>query len=150
MGRTKPGRLARAFDMDRIQHAIEAAERASSGEIVVSVAPFFLGSVRRVAEQTFERLGVSRTRERNGVLFFVVPSRRQLVVLGDVGIHEKVGQEFWEELVRAVSERFKAGDGTEGIVSGIGLVGQRLAEHFPHAPDDRNELPDQPVKARLD
>ena len=76
-------RFARRIDRERIKRAIQHAERKTSGEIVVSVAPFFLGSVQRAADRAFVRLGVSRTRERNGVLIFVVPSRRSFVILGD-------------------------------------------------------------------
>lgn len=138
-------RLARHFDRTRVKHAIEEVERRTSGEIVVSVCPIFIGDVRHAAERAFARLGVARTRHHNGVLFFVVPGRRQFVVLGDVGIHEKVGPTFWEEVVGAVSRRLRTNDMTGGIVEGIEEVGRRLAEHFPYDPArDVNELPDEP------
>ena len=86
---------------------------------------------------------MTRTRDRNGVLFFVVPARRKFVVLGDGGIHEKVGQEFWDRVVAVVSEKFKTGDFTEGLVRGIEEVGEQLATHFPHQPNDQNELSDE-------
>ena len=38
--------LMKAIDVDRVKAAIEAAERATSGEVRVSVARFFWGSVR--------------------------------------------------------------------------------------------------------
>jgi uncharacterized membrane protein len=137
--------FARAVDRERIKRAIEDAERETSGEIMVSVAPFFLGNVQRAAERAFVRLGVSRTRERNGVLFFVVPSRRSFVVLGDEGIHRAVGQEFWHATVAAVSDCIRQHDLTAGLVAGIAEVGHRLAEHFPRDPvHDVNELPDEP------
>jgi uncharacterized membrane protein len=131
------------IDGERVRKAIEEAERQTSGEIRVSVAPFFWGNVRRAAERAFVRLGMTRTGERNAILFFVVPARRRLVLLGDAGIHEKVGQEFWEAAVAAVTARFRDGDFTEGLVRGIEEVGRRLAEHFPYDPaHDTNELPD--------
>ena len=77
------------------------------------------------------------------MLFFVVPSRRKFVVLGDSGIHAKVGQDFWHEIVRIVSEKFREGDFTEGLVRGIAAAGEQLAAHFPFdAATDTNELPD--------
>ncbi|HZA51699.1 MAG TPA: TPM domain-containing protein, partial [Myxococcaceae bacterium] len=84
--------LLRRIDVKRVEHALREAEKRASGEIRVSVAPLFWGSVRKEAERAFVRLGMSRTKERNGVLFFVVPARRKFVVLGDEGIHAKVGQ----------------------------------------------------------
>jgi uncharacterized membrane protein len=86
---------------------------------------------------------MTATKDRNAVLFFVVPARRKFVVLGDSGIHEKVGQEFWHHIVRTVSGKFRQGDFTGGLVAGIEAVGQDLAKHFPyHAAGDTNELPD--------
>lgn len=137
-------KLARRVDAQKVRQAIEAAERQTSGEIRVSVAPFFWGSVRRAAERAFGRLGMRGTRDRNGVLFFVVPGRRRFVVLGDEGIHAKVGPEFWEKVAAAVSERFREGDFTGGLVHGIETVGRELATHFPfEGPKDVDELPNE-------
>ena len=131
------------IDKERIKQAIQKAERRTSGEIRVSVSPLFWGDVRKAAEKAFERLGMTATKDRNGVLFFVVPARRKFVVLGDSGIDEKVGQEFWHHIVGTVSERFRRGDFTGGLVAGIEAVGEDLAKHFPYdAASDTNELPD--------
>ena len=136
--------LMRVVDTERIKTAIRAAETRTSGEIRVSVARFFWGRVRRAAERAFVRLGMTATEARNGILFFIVPSRHKFVVLGDVGIHAKVGQEFWETVAAAVSARFKKGDFTGGLVGGIEAVGEQLAAHFPYdAETDVNELPDE-------
>jgi uncharacterized membrane protein len=136
-------KLLRRLDSQKIREAIQAAEKKTSGEIRVSVSPFFYGKVRSVAEKAFRRLGMSNTRLRNGILFFIVPSRRRFVVLGDEGIHAKVGQEFWEEIVAAMSEKFRKGDFTEGLIKGIEEVGEHLAAYFPYDPlTDINELPD--------
>ena len=136
-------RLLKTIDTEKIKQAIQAAERQTSGEIRVSVAPFFWGDVRKVAERAFDRLGMTRTAQRNGVLFFVVPSRKRFVVLGDEGIHAHVGDAFWEQVAAAVSEEFRKGDFTGGLVKGIETVGRELAVRFPYdASSDRNELPD--------
>ena len=136
--------LRRRIDADAVRRAIEAAESRTSGEIRVSVSTFFFGSVRRTAEAAFVRLGMNRTAERNGILIFVVPSRRAFVVLGDEGIHAVVGQEFWDTVAAAISARFKAGDFTGGLVHGVTEAGAQLAAHFPYQGErDRNELPDE-------
>lgn len=137
-------RFRRLVDAEAVRKAIAAAETETSGEIRVSVSTFFWGSVRKAAEKAFVRLGMTATRDRNGVLFFVVPSRRRFVILGDEGIHEKVGQEFWEKVAAEVSKRFRAGDFTGGLQAGIAEAGARLAEHFPYEGErDVNELPDE-------
>ena len=135
--------LKRCVDEDQVVQAIQAAERASSGEIRVSMASFFWGDVEKAARKAFVRLGMDKTAQRNGVLIFLVPSRKRFTVLGDEGIHAKVGQDFWDDLAACLSEHFKRAEFTEGLVQGIAKVGERLAEHFPWAGDaDRNELPD--------
>jgi uncharacterized membrane protein len=135
--------LMRRVDAARVEAALAAAEKQTSGEIRVSVAPFFWGSVEHAASLAFERLGMTDTRDRNGVLIFVVPSRHRFRLLGDEGIHAKVGQAFWDEVAAHMSEHFHAGDYTRGLVEGIAAIGRGLAEHFPHAGDaDVNELPD--------
>ena len=135
------GKLLQIIDRDKVQSAIESAERRTSGEICVSVAPLFWGSVEKAADKAFVRLGMTATKDRNGVLFFVVPARRKFVVLGDRAIHERVGQEFWESVAAAVSEKFREGDFTGGLVKGIEKVGEQLATHFPYdRATDKNEL----------
>jgi uncharacterized membrane protein len=135
--------LLQVVDRERIKNAIEAAEHRTSGEICVSVSRLFWGNIETAADKAFVRLGMTRTKDRNGVLLFVVPSRRKFVVLGDQGIHERVGQEFWESVAAIISGKFREGDFTGGLVNAIEKVGEELATHFPYDPaTDKNELPD--------
>jgi len=135
--------LFRIVDREKVKEAIQKAELRTSGEICVSVASFFWGSVEKAADKAFARLGVARTKERNGVLFFIVPSRRKFVVLGDRGIHEHVGQEFWNRISEVVSVKFRDGDFTGGLIKGIEEIGDQLAAHFPYDPaTDKDELSD--------
>ncbi len=136
-------KLLAIIDDERIKAAIAAAEKQTSGEMRVSVARFFYGSVRHAAEKAFDRMKMRDTRDRNGILFFVVPSRHRFVVVGDEGIHQKVGQEFWDKLVAAMAGDFKAGKFNEGLIRGIEKCGRLLASHFPYqGARDVNELPD--------
>ncbi len=143
MLRSGSRRLLRTIERERVLEAIRAAERRTSGEIRVSVAPLFWGNVRKVAERAFARLKMAETRDRNSILFFIVPGRRRFAVLGDSGIHAKVGQEFWDLVAGLLSESFRKNEYTDGLVRAIGAAGEKLAEHFPYdAASDINELPD--------
>jgi uncharacterized membrane protein len=133
--------LYRAIDKDRVEKAIEAAESITSGEVRVAVSPLFWGDVRKVADRAFDRLGMRATAERNGVLLFVVPSRRRFVVLGDIGIHEKVHPGFWDQVAAEISRHFRNGDFTGGIVAALERLSTELATHFPRRSDDVDELP---------
>ena len=135
-------KLLRVIDQERVKAAIERAEHQTSGEICVSVAPLFWGSVEKAADRAFVRMGMMHTKQRNGVLFFVVPSRRRFAVLGDQGIHDRVGQEFWDSVAAILSAKFREGDFTGGLVMGIEEVGNQLSKYFPFMEGDKDELPD--------
>ena len=135
--------LRKCVDQVRVVAAIREAEQVTSGEIRVSVAPFFWGDVEKTAERAFRRLGMENTADRNGVLIFLVPSRKRFAILGDTGIHAKVGQAFWHDVSACLSSQFRRGAFTEGLVEGVHMVGDRLATHFPAVGKaDRDELSD--------
>jgi len=86
---------------------------------------------------------MANTRQRNGILFFIVPARKRFVVLGDEGIHAKVGQDFWEGIAAGMAGHFSKGEFAEGLMAGIKAAADGLAIHFPYEPaTDVNELPD--------
>jgi uncharacterized membrane protein len=131
------------LDSDRIVAAIADAEKRSSGEIRVHVTSRKPSNLEERARRRFELLGMTRTAERNGVLIYIAPKLRRFQILGDSGIHEKCGDDFWKDTAAAMEARFRRGDFTEGVVHGIGKVGEVLAAHFPRKAGDVNELPDE-------
>ena len=142
-------RIARRFDKyidrDKVAAAVAAAERGTTGEIVVAISPWFWGRVDKVAKKVFERLGVAKTREHNGVLIFVCPRRRRCTVLGDAGIHARAGQPLWDAAVAAIAEAAPK-DLTAGVVRAVELVGAELAVQFPATAEapHANQLIDAP------
>jgi putative membrane protein len=81
--------------------------------------------------RAFHEHGLHRTAEGTGVLLFASLFEREAVVLGDRGIHEKVGEEGWDRVVRALVAGLRAGTPAAGFVEAIALCGAKLAEHFP-------------------
>ena len=131
------------IDLDAVERAIRAAEQRTSGEIRVAIArSWFWGDARASAERTFRRTGVAATRARNGVLIFVAPGRRQVAVIGDVGIHAKVAPDFWSAVVDRIVAECRRGDLTAGLVAAVELLGNALATAFPIGAADVNELTD--------
>lgn len=126
----------------RVTAAIAAAEQRTSGEIRVFISSRKIEEPVQAAEAHFVRLNMNATAARNGVLIFLAPASHTFAVIGDRGIHEKCGPNFWRELADAMGDRFKAADFTGGLVLGIERAADLLAQHFPRQPDDRNELPD--------
>lgn len=130
------------LDNDRIVAAIADAESASSGEVRVHVTHRKPADLEARARRRFELLGMTKTAERNGVLFYIAPALRRFQILGDVGIHEKCGADFWKDVAAQMEESFRRGEFTEGILRGVQKVGEVLAAHFPRSARDRNELLD--------
>jgi len=131
------------LDQDRIVKAIQNAEERTSGEIRIHVQPKSGSDIRQFAERTFERLGMTRTALRNGVLLFIASEENRFAILGDRGIDQKVPPGFWDEIAAKLTIRFKNGEFTDGIVEAINAAGEHLKEYFPRATDDVNELSDQ-------
>ncbi len=107
-------------------------------------------AVHSRAGQAFLENGLTRTARGTGVLVFASLLERRAVVLGDHGIHEKMGDEGWRQGVEALVAGIGRGDPAAGFCDAIGLVGAKLAEHFPRpgggaAP---NELPDELRESR--
>lgn len=84
-----------------------------------------------------------RTAERHGVLIYLAVDDRTLAVVGDAGIHEKVGDRHWESVRDGMLDRLRAGAPRAALVGAIEAVGRALATHFPRRPGDVNELSDE-------
>jgi len=157
MART-PRWLERSLGVDaatRLEAAVREAESHTSAELVLVVrnasTPLgWLGlsanaaAVRRRAEQLFLELGLDRTQARNAVLVYLSVRERAVVVLGDLGIHQRLGASTWESLVaEALGARGAPGllERLEGMVRNLGT---KMAQPFPRGADDVNELPDAP------
>lgn len=136
------------LDHDRIVGAIRDAEAKTSGQIRVFVQRGELdGDALDYAQKRFHKLGMQATEERNGVLIFVVPRAREFAVIGDHGVHQKCGGEFWKQLVEKMRTHFREENFTDALVEAIQETGNLLARHFPKkkgaAP---NELPDEIIE----
>jgi len=139
----KPKHFLECIDESRVLSSIAEAERKSSGEIRVYISHRKRADALKFAQARFVKLGMTRTRQRNGVLIYFAPRTRQFAVVGDVGIHEKCGENSWKGIAARMTALLQAGDYTNAIVTAIQEAGDLLARHFPREPGDKNELPNQ-------
>lgn len=128
----------------RITAAIRKAESLTSGEIRVHWTGSDVKDAYVEAVKLFGKLGMHRTRQRNGVLILVAPKNRVFAIIGDSGIQEKAGAALWNAAREAMADRFRRGDLEGGILEGVRLTGEALARFFPRQAGDVNELPDLP------
>jgi len=134
--------LLSAEEQKQVIRAIGEAEKNSSGEIRLHIEDNCNEDLMDHAAFIFEKLSIHKTELRNGVLFYVSINPRGFAILGDVGINQKVNNDFWDVIKNQVIESFKAGDYANGLANGIIAAGEQLKEHFPYQSDDINELSD--------
>ena len=101
--------------------------------------------VRERAMRMFIERGVHNTRDQSGLLLMLSEVEQQVVILGDAGIHEKIGDSGWEGYVSRIVGGFKGGQAASAIVEVLQELGGTLATHFPPRDDDTNELSNEVV-----
>ena len=141
-------RLFTPRDFDAIADAIRRAEATTSAEIRVHLErrvhhlPRRPADALRRARTVFEHLGMHLTAERHGVLIYLAPEDRKLAIVGDEGIHRRVGDAYWQAVRDVMIAKLREGRPVDAVVAGIERVAAVLAAHFPRRPDDENELSD--------
>lgn len=91
----------------------------------------------------FTAHGLHYTKAHTGILIFASLFERRVVVLADRGIHEKVQDGTWDEVVEILTSGLKSKDGCAAFCAAIERCGEILSTHFPRQPDDRDELDDK-------
>ena len=66
-----------------ILDAIKEAEKETSGEIRIHIETSLSGDVLDRASWIFKKIGMNRTEERNGVLFYLAIRNRKFAIIGD-------------------------------------------------------------------
>ena len=131
-----------AQQQDEIRQAILNAELDTSGEIRVHIENTCTGEVLDRALAVFQKLGMENTENRNGVLIYLAVKNRKFAIIGDKAIHEVVTENFWDSVRNKMLNHFRENQFTEGLIEAISETGTKLKNHFPHLPDDKNELSD--------
>ncbi|MEJ2642788.1 MAG: TPM domain-containing protein [Desulfosarcinaceae bacterium] len=96
--------------------------------------------VEEAAVTSFFKHGLYRTKEGTGILIFISVFERKVWVLADAGIDAKVGSDHWQSVVAGITEGIRNHRAAAAICLAVDTIGRTLAEHFPVAPDDINEL----------
>ncbi len=128
-----------------VRDAVAAAERQTSGEVRVCIEDHCPENILDHAANIFEETGMKDTALRNGVLIYVAYVQREFAIIGDAGIHAKVGENFWTEIKDTMRKAFQTESLEAGLSKGIEMCGGALAQYFPRAADDKNELPNEMI-----
>jgi putative membrane protein len=97
------------------------------------------------ASQEFLRRGLTRTREKTGVLIYLALAEHHAEILADTGIADRVDAGIWADIVADLTAAIREGRMTEGLIEAIRRTGAILAEHAPPRLDDVDELPNKVI-----
>lgn len=134
--------LSKAEEQEIVQAIVEA-EKNTSGEIRIHLEEHSDKLPLERAQEVFFSLNMQNTKARNGVLIYVAVSDKQFAIIGDEGINQKVGNDFWNSTKELIISHFKNGKYKQGLVEGILKAGDQLKHYFPYESDDTNELPNE-------
>ncbi|MEQ1498766.1 MAG: hypothetical protein ABL914_08880 [Novosphingobium sp.] len=102
--------------------------------------------VRTRAVTSFKIGAERRTHGRTGVLIYLSVAEHRAEIIADEAIAGKVSPEVWGAAMAGLIGEIRAGRAGHGLVLAIEAVGTVLAEHFPRAEGDINELPDRLIE----
>ena len=142
---TNPKKFLSEAESGKINSAIKNAERKTSAEIKLVIARHCWRSIKAKASKIFRQLELDKTKERNCVLILFIVTNREFLIYGDQGIHEKVGQGFWDDIRDKMVAAFQKDEFADGISQGVRLIGEKLSQYFPHQRDDIDEISNEIV-----
>jgi uncharacterized membrane protein len=138
--------------LERVQERIRLVEMHHPGELrfvaehALDLGDLIAGmSARERALEVFGQLRVWDTERNNGVLIYVLHAEHAMEIVADRALASVVPQGDWDALCRQAETHFRAGRHAEGALLAVDGCARLLEKHFPGAPGDGNELPDQPL-----
>ena len=147
--------LARRFPshaLTAIEEAIEASEKLHRAEIRVAIevaldlrALWRVNTARERALEMFTELGVWHTRERNGVLIYVLLAERDVEIVADSGFDGRVEEPEWLSVCTVIERDFAARRWRDGVLRGIEAVGVLAAREFPATDPNPDEQQNRPA-----
>ncbi len=123
--------------------AIQSAEEHSTGEIRVHIDSNTEDRNAQTAFEVFKELCMNKTADRNAVLFHVNFQKKYLTIIGDIGIHDKVHQSYWDHLHDYITTEFAKGNYYKALKSAILETGIELKKYFPVQGENPNQLPNE-------
>ena len=100
----------------------------------------------RLAREQFMTLGLHRTPNRSGVLFFVSVAEDYVEIVADDGVTQVVDEALWQQIVDKYVSAVRDGRVGEGMVGAIDQCTELMAKHFPPGEDEHKLLPDHLIQ----
>ncbi len=110
-----------------------------------ALVPRFIkrAQAHEAAAREFIRRGLTRTREKTGVLIYIALAERHAEILADTGIADRVDADVWRGIIADLTAAIRDGRIADGLAAAIRRAGAILEEHVPPRLDDEDELPNK-------
>lgn len=102
--------------------------------------------VRARAVTCFKVGAERRTHGRTGILIYLSMAEHRAEIVADEAITGQVSPEVWGHAMASMITEIAQGRVADGMIAAVREVGVVLAEHFPRAENDVNELPDRLIE----
>jgi putative membrane protein len=102
--------------------------------------------VRARAITCFKVGAERRTQGRTAILIYLSMDEHRAEIVADKAIAAKVPAEVWGDVMAEMLAELTQDHLADGLIAAIARVGALLAEHFPRADQDQNELPDRLIE----
>jgi putative membrane protein len=97
------------------------------------------------AMQQFFAQDIYTTPGHTGVLLFVSAAERYAEIVTDAGIHSKVPNSEWNDIINTLTAEIGKGNAGKGLIQAIQRIGEHMSAHFPASAGKQNLLPNHLV-----
>ena len=104
-----------------------------------------LQEVRTAARAEFVDMGVSRTRDRTGILLYISMFERRVEIVADIGVDPGALGPEWKAAVTALEESLTPRPDVERLLAAMRALGPVLGRGLPRSSED--DEPDEPDHA---
>jgi uncharacterized membrane protein len=137
-------------DLEQIKQEIAKIEQTTCGEIRLSLRAKRtlwekLYKCHELAVKDFEKLGMTNTKDKTGILIFIIFEERYYDILADEGIYSKIPDSTWKSMEDKIVDEFRDDGYLNGILHIIDRMSDVLSKEFPRKADDVNELSDEVI-----
>ena len=137
-------------DLNKIAGVISDIEKHTSGEIRICIKVrrgVLEGKFtpRELALDEFLKAGMHNTKDKTGVLIYILFDERKFEIIADEGINAKISESHWDEIKNEISCEFKNENYLDGLTKAINDIGNVLKNEFPPSGDNTDELSNEVI-----
>jgi uncharacterized membrane protein len=134
-------------DLEEIKNEISVIEKSTTAEIrlCLKLKRGFherKKSFRELALKEFYKIGMNNTKDKTGVLIYILFLDRKFEIIADEGINSKISSDIWNKIISHIRNEFSQNNYKTGILKCLIEMKGILISSFPQTGAGENELSD--------